>query len=71
MFVELINGLTTTSYTATGLTRGSTYTFKVQARNLYGDSAFSTTKSVLAAQKPDIVINVATEVTGSTVTFIW
>ena len=49
VFVELINGLTTTSYTASGLTRGTTYQFKVQSRNAYGESGYSTRATILAA----------------------
>jgi hypothetical protein len=35
------------------LTEGSTYQFKVEARNVYGFSVFSNTVSILAAQIPD------------------
>ena len=35
-FVVLASGITATSYTATGLTAGTTYAFSVQARNLIG-----------------------------------
>jgi len=35
------------------LTEGSTYQFKVEARNAYGFSVFSNTVSILAAQIPD------------------
>lgn len=37
------------SYTALSLVKGKVYTFKVQARNIYGYSAFSTEVSILAA----------------------
>ena len=40
-FIELVSGLTTLSYTAMSLTPGTTYQFKVVARNIYGFSAFS------------------------------
>jgi hypothetical protein len=39
--VELVSGLSATTYTVTGLTRGTTYKFKLQARNIYGYSANS------------------------------
>jgi hypothetical protein len=35
------------------LTEGSTYQFKIKARNVYGFSVFSNTVSILAAQVPD------------------
>jgi titin len=49
-FVELVSGLNDLSYTALGLTQGSTYRFKVEARNVYGYSfAFSNQVEILAA----------------------
>jgi hypothetical protein len=47
---SLINVL---SYTASSLTTGKTYTFKVEARNSYGYSAYSDTVSILCAAEPD------------------
>jgi hypothetical protein len=52
-FVVIAESLTATSYTATGLTVGATYVFKVQSRNEYGLSDYSAELSVLAAQIPD------------------
>jgi hypothetical protein len=51
-FVVLEESLTTLTYTATSLTQGATYKFKVKARNIYGDSVFSETVTILAAQVP-------------------
>jgi hypothetical protein len=49
-FYELSTGITSTAYTATSLIQGSSYQFKVQARNDYGYSTtFSATLTVLAA----------------------
>ena len=45
-------GITQTSFTATGLTAGTTYKFKVQARNIVGYSAISSEISVIAAAYP-------------------
>jgi hypothetical protein len=52
-FTELASGLTDTSYTATGLTQGLIYQFKVEARNVYGFSlTYSSIVSILTAQVP-------------------
>jgi hypothetical protein len=48
-FEELVVGLTDTTYTATSLTQGESYQFKVEARNQYGFSFFSNTVSILTA----------------------
>jgi hypothetical protein len=48
-FTELVSGFTTLDHTATGLTQGSTYKFRVNARNAYGYSADSNTVTILAA----------------------
>lgn len=46
---EVVNGLT---YTATGLTTGAIYKFKVEARNQYGFSVYSDILAVLCAAEP-------------------
>jgi len=49
-FVELVSGLQSTSFTATGLTQGQTYQFKVESRNIYGYSAsYSNVVTILVA----------------------
>jgi hypothetical protein len=48
-FVVFQTGVLTSEYTATGLTAGVNYQFKVQAKNAYGLSEYSTVKSVLTA----------------------
>jgi hypothetical protein len=48
-FTELVSGVTDLSYTATLLTQGATYQFKVEASNLYGFSAYSDTITILTA----------------------
>lgn len=47
--VSVINGYT---WTATGLTTGAIYKFKVEARNIYGYSDYSDTVSILCAALP-------------------
>ena len=48
-FIVIESGVTSLNYNATSLTEGSTYKFKVEARNVYGFSTFSNTVSILAA----------------------
>jgi hypothetical protein len=48
----LKSGILTKTFTATGLTVGLTYKFKVEARNLFGFSATSSEISLLAAYVP-------------------
>jgi hypothetical protein len=43
----------TSQYTATGLTGGVTYLYKVRAKNLHGDGPYSSDLAALAAQVPD------------------
>lgn len=48
-----------------------TYQFKVQAKNSYGLSAYSSVKSVLTAQKPDDPSAPITEIDGTYVKVFW
>mmetsp|Transcript_9440 Transcript_9440/g.8971 ORF Transcript_9440/g.8971 Transcript_9440/m.8971 type:complete len:317 (+) Transcript_9440:887-1837(+) len=50
--VSLVDSLIT-SYTVTGLTPGTTYQFKVRAKNIYGYGDFSGVISALASSVPD------------------
>ena len=70
-YTELITGLTETSYIATGLTRGTTYSFKVQARNDVGYGEQSSVLTVLAASKPDRPDAPTTSWTRDVVTVSW
>lgn len=63
--------MTTTYYTATGLTTGSTYTFRVQARNDEGFGEFSTELVVLAAERPSKPVTPTTTWTRDYVTVSW
>lgn len=45
-------GITDTTYTATTLTTGMFYTFKVLARNAFGTSAYTETIVILCAEEP-------------------
>jgi hypothetical protein len=46
-------GITTLSFTQVGLTPGTLYGFRVEARNVVGYSAYSTPLYLVAAQEPD------------------
>lgn len=59
------------SYTATGLSTGVTYHFKVQARNSYGFSDYSNEISVLAAQMPERPLAPNTTINGPLVDIDW
>jgi hypothetical protein len=60
-----------THYDVTSLTSGTTYEFKVEARNEYGYSVFSTSLSLLAAYIPEVPTSVTTEIDGSQVKVLW
>ena len=70
-FSVLVDGLASTTYTATGLTSGTTYEFKVEARNQYDFSAYSATLALLAAHVPEVATSVATTIDGSSVKVSW
>jgi 2-keto-4-pentenoate hydratase len=56
VFVTLASNITSTSYTATGLTAGKTYSFRVQARNAVGLSAPSAVATILCAAVPNAAV---------------
>jgi hypothetical protein len=49
-----------TTYTATGLTAGTTYEFKIESQNSYGYSAYSDVSTLLCAFVPDSPTTVTT-----------
>ena len=53
------------------MTSGTTYEFKIEARNEYGYSAYSNTLTELAAYIPEIPVSVTTEMDGSQVKVLW
>jgi hypothetical protein len=68
----LASGVTSPTYTTTvTLTKGRTYSFKVQSRNSVGLSAFSSPKSILAAQIPAQPVAPTTTVSGANVVIAW
>lgn len=57
----------TLSYEATALTSGTTYEFRVYARNQFGDSLPSSELQLLAAYIPDVPTNVVTSIVDAKV----
>ena len=70
-FSVLESSVVGTSYLATGLTAGSIYEFKLEAKNSYSYSAFSETLSLLCAFVPDPPMTVVTVNTNEVVTVAW
>jgi len=67
----LASDLTSAEYLASSLTFGTTYEFKVESRNSYGYSAYSSTTSLLCAYIPDPPATVTTTNTNDQVTVSW
>ena len=67
----IATGVAATSYTATGLTAGLTYKFKVEAENGFGFSAFSSSVSILCATVPSKVTTPTTSVINNQVLLDW
>lgn len=67
------SGLSTLSYTASSLEEGVIYTFRVEARNAYGYSEYSSEVAVLAASKPSTPVAPSTVRVGALdpVTISW
>jgi hypothetical protein len=71
IYSELASGVTTTHYTATGLTAGKTYKFKVQAQNGFGFSEYSEEVAILCATSPEKPNTPSTTVVTDYVVFNW
>ena len=70
-YAVLADSLTSTIYTATGLTSGTTYEFKVQARNDAGYGAFSSAVTELTAERPSKPSAPTTSLAGEFVMISW
>jgi FKBP-type peptidyl-prolyl cis-trans isomerase 2 len=70
-YVSLETGITNLEHTVLGLTAGTTYKFKVQARNAYGLSEFSTEVLILVAQIPDAPTDIVTSIVDFDVKIKW
>jgi hypothetical protein len=71
VFSSLAVNVTATSYTATNLAAGSTYAFKVEARNSYGYSAPSAAAPILCATVPSIPVAPTTLVIADQLEISW
>lgn len=67
----LRDGVTTTSYTATGLTADGVYVFKIEARNIKGYSAESSQITIRAAGIPDTPTTPTTTRNADNVDITW
>ena len=65
------SGISQKSYTSASVTMGTVYSFRVEARNAYGYSAYSAEVSVLAAAVPSTPSAPSTEVSGSWIIIRW
>jgi hypothetical protein len=70
-FIVLASEITETSYTATQLTQGETYKFKVEARNTFGYSLLSEEVEILCAMAPDSPLTPTTTNALDQVVFDW
>lgn len=70
-FTVLATGITVTAYTAESLSEGTTYSFKVQARNLEGFGEFSEVLTVTAAIVPETPDAPITQWTVDAVNIYW
>lgn len=59
-YMLLSDSVVTTQYTASGLTAGTTYSFKVETKNQHGFGASSTELTLLSAFVPNPPITVTT-----------
>ena len=67
----LASNIASSSYTAVELIAGVTYQFRVESRNSYGYSAYSSSISLLCAYKPDPPLTVTTTNTDNKVAVSW
>lgn len=70
-WIELVSGVTQTSYTVTGLTTGSRYKFKVEARNNYGFSTATSEVVIYAATLPSKPNTPSTYRSGNNIVVSW
>lgn len=67
----MASGISTTSYTVTGLTLGTSYEFTVEARNTNGYSSVSSSLSLLHGLAPATPSAPTTTVSGANIVIDW
>lgn len=68
----VITNTAQTQYTKSGLTQGTTYKFKILARNIYGDGPTSAAIEIIPSSPPEAPINLALISSDQTqITFQW
>ena len=67
----LASGVVASSYLAIDLTSGLVYNFKIESRNEYGYSTYSSSISLLCAYVPDPPVTVTTANSANQVTITW
>jgi titin len=65
--LNTVSGASTTNYLKSGLTSGTTYSFKVLAVNKYGDGVLSSSVSIMTGQAPDIPSAPITSITSGSI----
>lgn len=70
-YVQLADSIVANTYTATGLTFGLVYTFRIEARNEFGYSELSQEIAILCAAVPEAPAVPSTTVDGANVIFNW
>jgi Fibronectin type III domain len=70
-FTVLRYGINSNSFVATGLNTGTTYKFKVQARNAQGYSDFSIDQVIQTAEKPEKPATPLTSFNPDAITIQW
>ena len=71
VYTSIATEVTSLSYTATGLTTGETYSFKVQAQNGFGYSESSDPVTILCATKPVTPVAPVTSVSADKAIITW
>lgn len=71
VYAYIVENLAATQYVATGLQYGTTYSFKVESRNSYGYSTYSSVFSILCAIEPDTIAAPTTHIDLDKVVVDW